>query len=68
MNSIGKDGITALMLAAQWQDPEEVRVLLEAGADPGAKDAEGSTALEFANPAGNEEVLELLRDAAAGKR
>lgn len=43
-----KAGRTALMLAAQWNVPEVVDVLIDAGTDIKAKDNEGHTALDYA--------------------
>ena len=39
---------TALMLAAQWNTPEVVNALLDAGADVKARDNFGKTALDYA--------------------
>lgn len=49
---------TALMIAAAGGDPALVELLLEHGADAGATNAEGETALDVAK---GEEVAELLR-------
>lgn len=43
------DGITALMLATDKGEVEKVRLLLDAGANPGLKDKNGHTALTYAD-------------------
>ena len=42
-----RDGRTALLWAARWGDPESIDALLEAGADPNARDARGAGALDL---------------------
>ncbi len=44
-------GMTALMLLAQRGEPDEIKVLLKAGADARKKDAVGRTALDYLNAA-----------------
>jgi hypothetical protein len=44
-------GMTALMLLAQGGDPDEIKILLKAGADARKKDASGRTALDCLNAA-----------------
>jgi ankyrin repeat protein len=48
INRRGRDGLTALMIAASRAHPECVKALLEARADPSLKDKAGNTALQLA--------------------
>lgn len=57
-----KKGMTALMLAAGWDNVELVRMLLEHGADPTLTDIFGKTAKVFAEEMGNTVVVDLLPD------
>ena len=60
VNLCDNDGWTALMNAARYQnDPETVKILLDAGADPNQKNKYGSTALHLA--AAYSETPEILR-------
>jgi ankyrin repeat protein len=59
-----KKGMTALMLAAGWDNVELVRMLLEHGADPSLTDIFGNTAKVFAEEMGNTDVLDMLPDPA----
>jgi ankyrin repeat protein len=59
-----KKGITALMLAAGWDNVELVRMLLEHGADPSLTDMFGKTAKIFAEEMGNTVVVGMLPDPA----
>lgn len=43
------DGWTPLMFAARYNDADVVEFLLDAGADPAARDAYGSTAADLAD-------------------
>lgn len=54
-------GSTPLMEAADAGDLGLVRTLLEAGADPSRRDAEGATAADRAESSGHEEIAALLR-------
>jgi uncharacterized protein len=58
-------GNTALMLAANRARLEEVRVLLQAGADVNLKARDGWTALAAAEMIGDDEIAALLRAAGA---
>ena len=62
------DGDTILHSAAHTGYPRVIRLLLQKGADPGARNAAGQTAMDIARAAGKSEAAELLRDAAAVRR
>ena len=57
-----KKGVTALMLAAVWDNVELVKVLLARGADPFLTDTVGRTAKLLAQKKGNADVVQLLPD------
>jgi ankyrin repeat protein len=59
----GPRGTTPLMVAALYGDAALVKQLLDAGADPGAKNAAGATALMWAVP--DPQKMRLLLDAGA---
>lgn len=61
--AVSTNGRTPLMTAAVWGYTEVVRILLEAGADPLLKDAEGKTARDWAEWANKPETAALLREA-----
>ena len=63
--TVAESGNTALMLAANRGRLEAVRMLLQAGADPNLKAKDGWTALQAAEMIGDDEIVELLRDAGA---
>ena len=58
-------GTTALTTAARVGNAENVRVLLELGADPRLKMKSGATALSNAQESGNEETIALVKAALA---
>jgi uncharacterized protein len=64
LNSQDLDGNTALMVAARSGTPENVRVLLRAGADPTPKNKAGKTALDFARERRNPRITYLLEEVA----
>lgn len=47
------NGSTPLMMAAHYGTPQAVQLLLDAGADPFLKNAQGLTAIDFAHGAGS---------------
>ena len=59
-----KKGMTALMLAAGWDNVELVRMLLEHGAEPSLTNIFGKTARVFAEEMNNSDVLDMLPDPA----
>ena len=59
-NGRGLKQRTPLMAAAYFNRPEVAQVLLELGADPAARDADGNTAMDVARDRGSDEVLALL--------
>jgi ankyrin repeat protein len=64
-NARGQQDVTPLMMAAAAPapDPAMVRLLIEKGADLGARDKAGRTALDWALRQGDTEVARLLREA-----
>ena len=54
-------GFTALMVAARNGNKSVVKTLLLRGADPKAEDWEGNTALSMASEAGNDDVIDVLK-------
>ena len=54
------DGNTALYIAARRGNPEAVKILLEAGADPGIKNGQHLTVYEHATKRGSQEVYLFL--------
>lgn len=61
VNEFTEAGTTPLMEAAAYGYSEVVKVLLAAGADPDAADAEHKTALDFAQENMRTNIVELLR-------
>jgi Zn-dependent protease with chaperone function len=59
------EGETPLMTAVYNGDAEEVKVLIEEGADLEAKDAEGYTALSYTTFSGENEIAQVLLEAGA---
>ncbi len=59
-NAANADGMTALHIAAWWQQPEAVRPLLAVGADVHARDRRGRTPLHYAALGGEKHTVELL--------
>jgi ankyrin repeat protein len=48
------------MMAAHYGHPTVVRILLEEGADPMARNEQGLTAIDFAHRAGRADMAELI--------
>lgn len=62
-----KDGKTPLMIAAQNENAEMVRVLSERFAKRGVKDKSGKSALDYAIASGNENILQKVYGDKRGK-
>jgi len=60
IDSITKEGVTPLMVAASNDKLQAVKCLLEHGADPSLQDNNGWNVLHFASPGGNPEIIELI--------
>lgn len=58
-----KDGVTPLMFAVRYNNPEIAKFLIEKGADITAKDENGYTALKLAEGANATKVAEVIRAA-----
>lgn len=67
INRRGSRGITPLMMAAAATEPDPavVRLLLDNGAEPGARDDSGRTALDWALLQGETTAAKVLRQAGA---
>jgi ankyrin repeat protein len=62
-NALGRDDVSALMLAAERGHVDIMRMLLAAGADPAATRSGGITVLMHAAASGKAEAVKLLVDA-----
>lgn len=63
IDATAPNGTTPLMMAAGYGSADGVKLLLEEGADPAAKNYLGYTAADFARKAGRDEVAQTLQDA-----
>jgi len=67
INAVDDQGHTALMNAVVNDKPELVRLMLERGADPGIRNHEGQSALDWAQDLGIVDIVDML-EAAHGHR
>lgn len=61
INAVGRNGVTALMLAAAHNNAPIVGLLVQSGADRNIKNPDGKTASDIAAQNGNNAVVSLLR-------
>lgn len=67
INALDDNEKTLLMHASFRDDVELVKYLLSKGANPNVKGIRGMTAIDLANQAGNNEIVELFKKAPAKK-
>jgi ankyrin repeat protein/outer membrane biosynthesis protein TonB len=69
VNAADKNGMTPLIWAARWGDPQRVEALVNAGADVNARDNTGKTAMDYARSRGPSaaETVEILRPLVEGE-
>lgn len=67
INLKGKDGRTALMLAAMAGYADSIQALIEAGADLDAKDDNGNTAMMLAEGGRHPKIVRLLKQTGASE-
>ncbi|HXF52940.1 MAG TPA: quinoprotein dehydrogenase-associated putative ABC transporter substrate-binding protein [Hyphomicrobiaceae bacterium] len=60
VNAQAKNGMTALMIAATHNNAPMIGLLMEAGADPSLKNAQGLTATDLAEKNGNLEAAQAI--------
>jgi ankyrin repeat protein len=61
VNAKSKSGVTALMVAATYNNPPMIGLLIEAGADTSVKNNQGKTAEGVAELNGNVEAAQAIR-------
>lgn len=64
MNGSDPFGRNPLLIAVEKGDVDEVRLLIETGADPTAEDIRGRTALSAAKELGFDDIIDLLGEVA----
>jgi ankyrin repeat protein len=62
VNAEAPNGTTPLMMAAMYGNGQTVKLLLESGADPLVRNDQGLGAEDFAQRAGREEALKMIRE------
>ena len=67
INAQAKNGMTALMIAATHNSAPMIGLLMDAGADPAVKNAQGLTATEVAEKNGNLEAAQAILVLGSGR-
>jgi ankyrin repeat protein len=67
LNTPNENGKTPIMLAAQNGKTENVKKLIEAGADPNVSGIKNKSALLLAAEAGNREIIDFLKEKGANQ-
>ncbi len=60
IDAASPNGTTPLMMAARYGTPAAVKLLLNAGADPALKNAQGLSAIDFAQQANRPDAVDLI--------
>ncbi len=68
IDAASPNGTTPLMMAAHYGTPSAVKLLLEAGADPMLKNAQGLSAIDFAQSANRADSAEIIAAFVRGRR
>lgn len=68
IDAASPNGSTPLMMASMYGTLDAVKLLLEAGADPGLKNVQGLTAIDFARKVQREETVLLVAAALRNRR
>jgi len=68
IDAASPNGTTPLMMAAHYGTADAVKLLLAAGADPGIKNDQGLSAIDFAQRASRGEAAELIAAAIRGRQ
>ena len=68
IDATSPNGTTPLMMAAHYGTPAAVKLLLEGGADPGLKNEQGLSAIDFAQRASRVDAAEMIAAAIRGRQ
>lgn len=62
LNAVDSAGLSALMLAAIFKQPDIFQYLIEAGASLGLTDSKGMSAIDYAEASGVEKIKEIISE------
>ena len=68
IDAASPNGTTPLMMAAHYGTPAAVKLLLDGGADPGLKNEQGLSAIDFAQRASRVDAAEMIAAAIRGRQ
>jgi ankyrin repeat protein len=68
IDATSPNGTTPLMMAAHYGTPAAVKLLLDGGADPGLKNEQGLSAIDFAQRASRVDAAEMIAAAIRGRQ